>query len=64
MLVPIGFAGLGVKDFSLIALMVLLGCRPEDGLAVSMSVYPMTLALALLGWWSSIGNTRVRGAAN
>lgn len=50
MLVPLGIAGLGLKDVSLVAVLGLLGFSSEVALSASLAGYPVVVVFALGGW--------------
>ncbi|MEY2719619.1 MAG: Lysylphosphatidylglycerol synthase region [Bacteroidota bacterium] len=49
-IIPIGFAGLGIKDLSYVAVLTGMGIQPATALAASLSGYPITIVFGLLGW--------------
>lgn len=49
-ILPIGVAGLGIKDLSYVAVITAMGIQPAIALAASLSGYPITIIFGLLGW--------------
>ena len=54
MFVPLSIAGIGIKDLSLVYLLVQFGVHSDIAYAATLSSYPVSLALALLGWLTAI----------
>lgn len=53
-LLPIGIAGIGVRDASLVALLASIGVAPSVALAASVSGYPVMVAFAVGAWTMSL----------
>lgn len=49
-IVPIGVAGLGIKDVSYVAVLTVMGVQAPTAVAASLSAYPITVIFGLLGW--------------
>ncbi|MBU3679982.1 MAG: flippase-like domain-containing protein [Candidatus Kapabacteria bacterium] len=53
-LLPVGIAGIGVRDASLVAMLASFGISPSVAFAASISGYPVTVAFAAGAWVMSM----------
>ena len=53
-LLPIGIAGVGVRDASLVAMLASIGISPSVAFAASISGYPVMVAFAVGAWAMSV----------
>lgn len=50
MMLPLGIAGIGLKDVSLLLVLTNFGFSPELAMAASLSSYPVVVIFAIAGW--------------